>query len=153
MHPRWWNRPENLALFRGPGRCSYCGKRCKVREPHHILAKGMGGNKPPGDSRINLIALGSTQGLQCPCHSLIHSTGSPKVIRATLIDLVAIREGVKADVIESALLELRRCGKWTTEDELEEMGVLRWVIAGVGGSGTGRSGVGVVCRDEMEIPF
>src|ERR1700735_3886478 len=133
---RWWIIPENLELFRGPGRCSWCGKQCKNREPHHIFAKGMGGNKPPGDSRINLIALGATQSFECPCHTFIHSQHDPKEARIMLWKLVAAREGIEDwRTIRNANMRLALCTKDTTLEDLQEKGLLKWVRGGFGNGG------------------
>lgn len=89
----------------------------------------MGGNKPPGDARINLIALGSSRTLECPCHTIIHSDArtSPETKRTILFGIVAAREGTTADVIEDALYDLKREGKDTTEEMLEAKGLLQWL--------------------------
>lgn len=133
---RWWNIPENLEMFRGPGRCSWCGKTCKAREPHHIFARGMGGNKPPGDSRINLIALGSSQGFECPCHMKIHSEA---IDQELLLAIVGAREGLGRSDVRKILFCLARCTKDTTLEELEEKGLFKWVR---GGFGTGANQAG-----------
>jgi hypothetical protein len=132
---RWWNIPENLKMFRGPGRCSWCGKHC-ITVPHHIFAKGMGGNRPPGDARINLIAVGAE--LECPCHTFIHSDArtSPGKKKRQLIDLVAAREGALPFEILEALCDLSNCTKDTTLEQLEEKGLLQWVRGGIGSFGS-----------------
>lgn len=126
---RWWIIPENVAANTNEGRCSWCGKICRQRENHHIFAKGMGGNKPPGDVRINLIALGSSKTLECPCHTIIHSDArtSPEEKRKIAIGIVAAREGSTFEVIEDALYALKREGKDSTEEMLEEKGLLQWL--------------------------
>jgi hypothetical protein len=67
-----------LKEFRQPGYCELCHLYVKVREPHHLRAKGMGGNGAI-EIRINLIALGGSYKLfdgrrrfSCQCHHDIH---------------------------------------------------------------------------------
>lgn len=58
--------PELLKAFHLPGPCELCGRMCKEREPHHVIAKGMGGGRRL-DSVYNMVAVG--RGHACPCHS------------------------------------------------------------------------------------
>jgi hypothetical protein len=124
---RWWVITENLKLMRQAGRCSWCGKRCPT-VAHHVRAKGMGGNKPPGDAWINLVPVGAP--LECPCHTKIHSEGQRQ--QATnfelLMTIVSLRVGAEIEVVEAALNALARCTKDTTLEKLKEKGLWQWVI-------------------------
>ena len=125
-HQRWWNIPENLEAIRAIRRCSWCGKRCPT-DVHHLLAKGLGGNKPPGDSWINLVPVGASATLECPCHTKIHSEGSPGAKLGILIGIVAARVGASASDIMVGLRAMQLCTKDTTVKELEERNLLKWV--------------------------
>jgi hypothetical protein len=118
----------------------------------------MGGSKPPGDSRINLLAVGAP--FECPCHDNIHS-GRLKLSRSTAIEIVAARERADLGEISEALWSLKRCTKSTTFKQLEEKGLLKWVIGGIGRSGglivgqnTGITcGGSIVPSDEITLHF
>lgn len=97
--------PRLLSEFRTPGKCEWCGKWCRVREPAHLWAKGMGGGARL-DIRINLIALGSTLAFECTCHTDHHAGHRP--IREDLLAVVANREKTRQDTIEEAIWSLRR---------------------------------------------
>lgn len=91
-----------LDEFRTGGRCQFCGRLCVAREPHHLWPRGAGGWQRL-DIRINLIALGSSQGFQCPCHHLIH-TG--KIKREDVLRVVARREGLSPAEIADRINEI-----------------------------------------------
>lgn len=78
-----------LEEFRQAGKCEWCGNRCRVREPHHIHARGMGGGNRL-DVRINLVALGSTLAFQCTCHTDHHNGERP--LREELLAVACARE-------------------------------------------------------------
>ena len=94
-----------LSSYRTPGRCELCDAPCRVREPHHLWAKGMAGGGQL-DIRINLIALGSRFG--CPCHAEIHAGNVPDLAP---LAVVADREGVTVREIADAVAEFRRLPK------------------------------------------
>lgn len=123
---RWWIIPTNLEWFRGPGVCEACGKRCKNTEPHHIFRRGV----PPGDVRINLVRLGSTVTMECECHSKHHSSDRCRLTRDDMIAMVVLRERRDLETIENALLALKRLGKFTTQEQLEEY--KSWMYVGNG---------------------
>lgn len=92
-----------LDEFRTPGACEYCGKACRVREPHHVESKGSGGWKR-FDIRINLIALGSTPNFECQCHNRAQSFLIPK---EHILAIVATRERTTIDAIEEEINRLK----------------------------------------------
>jgi hypothetical protein len=96
-----------LEECRLPGRCEFCGKYCKVREPHHLFCNGMGSGSRL-DIRINLIALGSTYFWQCECHRLAHAG---TISREALLAIVAVREGRTPEQITEEIWRLRRKAK------------------------------------------
>ena len=102
-----------LDLFRGEGRCELCGKTCKVREPHHVLARGMGGGRRL-DIRLNLIALGSTRNYECQCHSNVDSE------RGLCRSLAAIakRENVPVNDISDVWFFILRLDKDATPEQI-----------------------------------
>lgn len=79
---------ELLEEFRKPGPCEVCRKPCLVREAHHIWHR-----TPTLDVRINLVALGSTLGFECPCHSFIHAAREGRI---TVTSVEEIPEEEKA---------------------------------------------------------
>ena len=110
-------REETLALYRGSGRCQLCGKACKARECHHVLARGMGGGRRL-DVALNLLAVGSFP--CCDCHALIHGGG--RIERIMCLEAVAAREGTSWESVEEALHVLARLnGKNSQERLLEDV--------------------------------
>ena len=97
-----------LDEFRTRGRCEVCGVFCAAREPHHLLARGMGGGGRM-DIRENLIAVGSSLPFpECPCHRAIHDG---HIAKDDLLQIVARREGLTAAAVQSRLFRLRRLPK------------------------------------------
>lgn len=94
-----------LDEFRKPGKCEWCGARCRLREPAHVYGRGHGGGRRL-DVRFNLISLGSTRAFQCECHTLHHAGERP--IQCDLAAKVAEREKTTQDAIEEALYAIRR---------------------------------------------
>lgn len=92
-----------LDEFRTPGKCEYCGKWCKVREPHHLCSKGSGGWSR-FDVRYLLISLGSTPHFECQCHTRAQAFLIPQ---DHIFTIVANREGVSVDFIKSEINRLR----------------------------------------------
>jgi hypothetical protein len=88
-----------LDRFRGRGRCEYCHRQCRNREPHHIRQRGIGGWSRV-DVPINLISLGSAMPGDCNCHGRFHVGHIP---RCDLLALVAAREGVLQGEIEAEM--------------------------------------------------
>ncbi len=88
-----------LDCFRSPGYCELCHKPCRIREPHHLRAKGAN-SWARLDIRINLMALGSSQAFQCDCHTRIHNG---KVSKAKLLEIVAKREGTTPEAIKAEI--------------------------------------------------
>lgn len=106
---------ELLRQYRTPGRCEFCKRYCRVREPHHLEATGMGGGKRL-DIPCNLIALGSSLGFQCTCHHDLHVGHiSPE----DMLAVVAVREGVMQDSILAVRWFLMRLPKDATDGEIE----------------------------------
>lgn len=96
-----------LAEFRTAGPCELCYRWCNPREPHHLWGRGVGGGTRL-DIRINLIALGSSRGFQCECHTRI---GDGNLDNAMAKAKVANREGVSVDDIERRIMLIRRAPK------------------------------------------
>ena len=96
-----------LPQFRGPGRCELCPPegRCGEREPHHVIARGMGGadelNLP-----INLISLGC-----CWCCGHHRRYHAGQVDKWDVLEAVARREGLDPGFLESRLWKLVRAPK------------------------------------------
>lgn len=89
-----------LHKFRLKTRCELCLKVWPV-DPHHLLAKGMGGGSRL-DHKLNLISL-------CrKCHTLFHAGRIPKV---DLLEVVGKREGLTVDEIETEIYRLLRAKK------------------------------------------
>ena len=79
-----------LDTFRTRGRCEVCGVFCAMREPHHVICKGMGGGRRL-DVRENLLAVGSSLPFpECGCHGLVHDG---KIKRSALLEILAKRDG------------------------------------------------------------
>ena len=86
-----------LQSFRDKLFCELCEKVRKV-EPHHVFGRGFGGGNRL-DIPINIVAL-------CrKCHQAFH-TGH--ICRSTILRLVAKREGMTVDEIETEIYRLRR---------------------------------------------
>ncbi len=86
-----------LDLFRGPGACELCGKGCMKREPHHVIAKGMGGGRRL-DIRINIVGVGSSPGMECQCHNNADTAAE----KARCLRVIAEREMTTVEAIERA---------------------------------------------------
>lgn len=102
---------KTLDLYRGPGRCQFCGNSCSKREPHHLRAKGLGSGKRI-DIPINLIALGSTPLFQCSCHTKI---GDGNIKAANVLAIVAQRECTLSNTITEVMDFIIRLPKGMTE--------------------------------------
>lgn len=123
-----WIDEDLLNFFRMGGDCELCLRRCSVREPHHIIAKGMGGARRL-DVRINLIAVGA--GLSCACHTDFHSSPrfSPDEKVLWCLNKVILRDHLfchTAIQLHAILRRLAFLPGSTTQDELAEMDLLRW---------------------------
>lgn len=97
----------NVALlkrFRTAGHCELCGVWCKVREPHHAFTRGAGQLDVP----FNLIAVGSTRKSECRCHARVDGRDSPAIPFDEVLAVIAKREGVTPEWIESEVWRLRR---------------------------------------------
>jgi hypothetical protein len=109
-----------LKRFRGPGLCELCGKPCSAREPHHVIAKGMGGGRQL-DIRINLVAVGSTPGFECECHS----RADAKAEQARCRQIIARREKTTVEAIEEAcdlILRLdKHASRFTIDNEVAQL--------------------------------
>ncbi len=105
-----------LAEYRLPGPCDFCGKLCRVREPCHAIAKGMGGGRRM-DVPLNLLAGGSSRTFECGCHRRQHDTGTPS--RLEMLKIAADREFGQGfcdpDGVQSLLWEISRTP--TSRDE------------------------------------
>lgn len=104
-----------LDLFRTAGNCSWCGRYCQKREPHHLWPRGHGGGFRL-DVRINLIALGSGSLFYCSCHGMVHSG---EIARHDLLVLVANREDTRQQDIEAVIPWLQRLPKDATHGQIE----------------------------------
>ncbi len=91
-----------LTEFRTAGPCAYCGRRSSIRQPHHIICRGMGSGKRL-DVRINLVALGHA--FSCPCHADAHRGD---IIQADFFAVVAARDNLMQHNIEAVLAALRK---------------------------------------------
>lgn len=92
---------DDRALFRGAGRCEFCGKWWPIRHAAHLKHRGMGGDKRGlTNVRINLVSL-------CPiCHYDHHMGREP--LYCQLLALVAAREGMLQGEVEAEIRRLRR---------------------------------------------
>ena len=97
-----------LDQFRTSGRCEWCGRRCDKREPHHASARGMGGGKRL-DIRSNLMAVGFSRSLLCPCHNALENGG--KVRDGIAYEVIAEREGTTPEAMEDVRNLFRRMPK------------------------------------------
>ena len=84
-----------------PGRCEWCSKLCRKREGAHLWGRGAGAS----DIRCNMISLGSTPMMQCPCHTNSHSVCKPS--RSELLAVVAKRERTTPEAIEEVVNFIR----------------------------------------------
>ncbi len=118
--------PETLDRFRGPGRCSWCGKSCSTTEGHHWRSRGAGRL----DIRINLLRLGSSLTFECPCHGILQGK---KEHEAKVIELIAIREKTTPEAVETVVNMLLRLPKeprpWQFAKEMEDMAYDSWSLA------------------------
>jgi hypothetical protein len=108
---------ELLAFLRRPGSCDWCERAASVRQPHHLRCRGMGGGGRL-DILINLAALHPL------CHQKVQGVRGYEI---RLLEKVAYREGTIPQEVVQVRNHLRRLPKETTDDELEELGLLRWV--------------------------
>lgn len=137
-----WPRHEPdqalLNYFRQAGDCELCYRWFARREPHHIFARGTGSHKRL-DLPINLIALGSGPYGGCGCHTWIHSdpSFSPEEKLWRCLETVIRREGIvgysEGDLI-GVLHTFQRLPKETTDDELDDLDLLRWTKHNYGGA-------------------
>lgn len=102
--------PKLLAEFRAPGRCHLCGRFCAVREGHHLWKRQMGGGNQQ-DVRINLICVGSTPMMLCPCHGEMESGA---IDSSSVILKVAQREGVLQPDIVTVMRFIRILSRHST---------------------------------------
>lgn len=110
--------PELLKSFRTAGRCEWCGKSCRVREPAHVVAKGIGAASQL-DCRINLVALGSTLAFECPCHRRSHDGFRPRA--CDLDAVIAAREHCLQDDLRAVRWWLLRQDKDDREFDMAEL--------------------------------
>lgn len=102
-----------LDRFRGPGICELCGKFCRHTEPHHVIAKGMGGGRQL-DIRINLIRVGSTPNFECQCHNNVDTkTGQEACWR-----VIAARENTTVNAIQDACYMILNLDKDASFDRI-----------------------------------
>lgn len=118
-------RIENDAAldpFRGPGRCCLCGKRSFRREPHHILATGMGSGGRIDHPFAVLSVCGTMTGGD-DCHYKVHQATLTirgcKATRADLFGIVAAREQVPHYDLENAVTLFRNMNPKLTETEIK----------------------------------
>ena len=104
-----------LKEYRRAGECELCGKSCKKREPHHIVARGMGGGRRM-DIRCNLMAVGSTRGGECHCHSLIETPNRYLLC----LEKAAARDGCTADQLQSVHTFILRLDKDSSKVRIVE---------------------------------
>ena len=100
---------KTLDLFRGPGKCEWCGRLVRRREPHHIFGRGYGGAERV-DVKINLIALCAVYAGGANCHHELHQG---RILRADLLAKVAAREGMLQAEVEAEVRRLRNAPKGT----------------------------------------
>jgi hypothetical protein len=93
----------NLAQFRTPGFCDWCGKWCRLREAAHIFARGLGDARRI-DMPFNVAGLG--RAFECICHKSHHDGNRP--LHCDLLAKVAAREGLFQGDIETAVYCLWR---------------------------------------------
>lgn len=90
-----------LEEFRQPGACEWCGYWYEARQPHHLLARGMGAGRRI-DHKFNLISLCYL------CHNDVHNG---KILKCDLLAVVSRREGKLQDEIEAEVNRIRRLPK------------------------------------------
>lgn len=108
------NKPL-LRSYHSKGTCELCGKVCQKCEPHHIVARGMGGGRRL-DVRCNLIRVGSSRHFQCQCHSLIDTKEGYR----RCLEVSAKREGCKPEEIEAVLYFILNLDKQASKVRIVE---------------------------------
>lgn len=93
-----------LDLFRSKSHCEWCGRWTSRPEPHHWIAKGMGGGRRL-DVPWNLIALCGPNPMGVGCHRLAEDGHIP---RRALLAVIAKRERQPQEAIEAELWEIIR---------------------------------------------
>lgn len=117
---------ENLLdEFRTPGKCEWCRKHCKSREPNHLWCRGHGGGFRL-DIRINLISLGRSEVFACPCHNLYHAG---KVSCEEMTELVAKREKVLPSELTDAIFCLQALPPRLLDGQIEDF-LSKWPLSG-----------------------
>ena len=92
-----------LEEFRAKEFCEWCGRRLRYKaEPAHVFARGRS-NGFRLDIRWNLVGLGGPW--DCACHKSSHDGHEP--LQHDLLAVVAAREGLLQDEIETVLKRLR----------------------------------------------
>lgn len=97
-----------LDEFRGHGVCELCRRWVFRREPHHWIARGMGGANRL-DVRINLIALCAAFSGGMDCHARHHNGDGPS--REKLLAIISRRERMEPQAIMDELRRLQRLPK------------------------------------------
>lgn len=110
-----------LATYRGPGACWICGKGCSRREPHHVIAKGMGGGRRL-DIAINLVCVGSTLDMQCECHGKADSAEGKELC----LKVLGNRFGVEAAVIVDVCSFILALDKHASPDAIRDAIAANW---------------------------
>lgn len=87
--------PDLLREMREPGHCGWCGRYCRLREGHHLQARGFGGGCRL-DVRCLMISLGSSLMFSCNCHRKMTDR---KIDPEDVLWKVAKREGVSPESI------------------------------------------------------
>jgi hypothetical protein len=101
-----------LATYRVPGACEVCGVLCETLCAHHVFARGSGRVDLP----FNLISIGLNP-FVCPCHARIHDG---KIGLSRVLEIVAKREGVRAEWIEEEIALLRRLPQPRVDEQYEQ---------------------------------
>jgi hypothetical protein len=110
---------RTLDMYRGAGSCEWCRKYVSRREPHHIIARGMGGGKRL-DVHLNLVSLCATFSGGDNCH---HAVTVGDIAQYDTLAIVAVRESIGQDEILGILHELLR---WDKSKPLPER-LSRWL--------------------------
>lgn len=105
---------KTLDLYRGRGTCEFCFRPCRVRHPHHIFGRGVGGGKRL-DLRITLASLGHD--FECPCHRGYHDRADPS--KEELLCIVGRREHCTPEAIEDVVALILRVPKDASVERIE----------------------------------
>jgi hypothetical protein len=108
--------PALMKAFSGPGLCSWCGKAVSSRDPHHVVARGIGGGKRL-DVSVNIVSLCTTFSGGGNCHHMAHN--GREITKSDLLAVIAAREECLQDEIEVVVWLLLRLPKDATDERVK----------------------------------